>query len=221
MFTIQGKQITIAADEKKAAFTITLAGGQIWTMHGRPYVELTDGSVYYLDEAQCIACERKTGTWHGYGADYTLSCGLILHTLVYIEDNRDDLVVIVAGYTELMEEFVDSNPGLRSRFNKYILFDDYTAKEMTGIFDLQCKKSCYTLTDAAKTVLAEYFSAVSEAAGEFGNARGVRNTFEKILTEQANRIAAMEEITKEDLMCITEADVRLAAGLAKNEDPEI
>ena len=71
MFTIQGKRITVTADEKKAVFTITLAGGQVWTMQGRPYVELTDGSVYYLDEAQCQATERKTGTWHGYGADYT------------------------------------------------------------------------------------------------------------------------------------------------------
>ncbi|MBR5445631.1 MAG: hypothetical protein IKV57_05890 [Clostridia bacterium] len=94
MFTIQGKRITVTADEKKAVFTITLAGGQVWTMQGRPYVELTDGSVYYLDEAQCQATERKTGTWHGYGADYTLSCGLILHTLVYVEEARDDLYFV-------------------------------------------------------------------------------------------------------------------------------
>jgi len=108
MFTIQGKRITIAADEKKAVFTITLAGGAIWTMHGRPYVELTDGSVYYLDEAPCTACERKTGTWHGYGADYALSCGLTLHTLVYIEETRDDLYFVnrLEGDTRGQVQFV-------------------------------------------------------------------------------------------------------------------
>ena len=132
--------------------------------------------------------------------------------------------MIVAGYIELMEEFVDSNPGLRSRFNKYIHFDDYTAEEMTGIFDLQCKKSCYTLDDDAKTEVTEYFAAVSEEAGEFGNARGVRNTFEKILTEQANRIAGMETVTKEDLMRITLDDVKKAiwpeVPQAASEEPE-
>lgn len=81
-----------------------------------------------------------------------------------------------------MEEFVDSNPGLRSRFNKYLDFDDYTAEEMCAIFTLQCKKSQYTLDPDAERLLTEYFGAVSEAAGEFGNARGVRNTFEKVLT---------------------------------------
>ena len=81
---------------------------------------------------------------------------------------------------------------------------------MTGIFDLQCSKSCYEPDDEAKAALKEYFTAVSEAAGEFGNARGVRNTFEKILTEQANRIAAMENVSREDLMKITKADVEAA-----------
>ena len=103
-------------------------------------------------------------------------------------------------------------------FVYYIHFDDYTAEEMTGIFDLQCEKSCYTLTDDAKAELKEYFAAVAEEAGEFGNARGVRNTFEKILTEQANRIAAMETVTREALMEITVDDVRLATGIPVSEE---
>ena len=108
MFTIQGKRITVTADEKKAVFSILLAGGQTWTMQGRPYVELTDGSVFYLDEAECTAGERKTGTWHGYGADYTLSCGLVLHTLVYIEEARDDLYFVsrLEGDTRGQVQFV-------------------------------------------------------------------------------------------------------------------
>lgn len=158
------------------------------------------GGVLFIDEAYTLTSKSEND--FGYEAVDTI--------LKAMEDNRDDLVVIVAGYTELMEDFVDSNPGLRSRFNKYIHFDDYTAAEMTGIFALQCEKSCYVLDDAAKAVLTEYFTAVSEAAGEFGNARGVRNTFEKILTTQANRVAALEMVTKDDLMQITEADVRNA-----------
>jgi len=158
------------------------------------------GGVLFIDEAYTLT--SKTENDFGFEAVDTI--------LKSMEDNRDDLVVIVAGYIDLMEDFIDSNPGLRSRFNKYINFDDYSPEEMTGIFDLQCKKSCYEPDDEAKAALKEYFTAVSEAAGEFGNARGVRNTFEKILTEQANRIAGMADISRDDLMKITKADVDAA-----------
>ena len=166
------------------------------------------GGVLFIDEAYTLTSKSEND--FGFEAVDTI--------LKAMEDNRDDLVVIVAGYIELMEEFVDSNPGLRSRFNKYIHFDDYTSEEMTGIFDLQCIKSCYTLDDDAKAEITEYFSAVSEEAGEFGNARGVRNTFEKILTEQANRIAVMENVTREDLMRITREDVRLALEIPADSE---
>ena len=158
------------------------------------------GGVLFIDEAYTLTSKSEND--FGYEAVDTI--------LKAMEDNRDDLVVIVAGYTELMEDFVDSNPGLRSRFNKYLHFDDYTAEEMTGIFTLQCQKSCYTLDEDAKAELQSYFAAVSAEAGEFGNARGVRNTFEKILTTQANRVAVMEKVTKEDLMQITKEDVQNA-----------
>lgn len=171
-------------------------------------MEEAKGGVLFIDEAYALTSKSEND--FGFEAVDTV--------LKAMEDNRDDLVVIVAGYIDLMEEFVDSNPGLRSRFNKYIHFDDYTAEEMTGIFDLQCKKICYTLTGDAQAELKEYFSAVAEEAGEFGNARGVRNTFEKILTEQANRIAAMETVTREALMEITVEDVRLATGIPVSEE---
>ena len=118
-----------------------------------------------------------------------------------------------------MEEFVNSNPGLRSRFNKYVNFADYTAEEMIGIFRLNCKKAYYVLDEDAEKEVAEYFTAAAEEAGEFGNARGVRNTFEKILTEQANRIAEMETITREELMRITLADVKAALYPTAEEKP--
>ncbi len=108
MMEIKGQALTVTAIPEKAVYTITLANGDLWQMSGRPYVELTDGSVYYLDEAQCTAAERKTGTWHGFGADYTLACGLILHTLVYIEETRDDLYFVsrLEGDTRGQVQFV-------------------------------------------------------------------------------------------------------------------
>ncbi len=91
MYTIKGKKLTLVADEKKLTFEITLKNGDVWTMSRRPYVELTDGTVLYLDEAKVSACERNTGVWHGYSADYDFGNGLILYTLVYIENTRDDI----------------------------------------------------------------------------------------------------------------------------------
>lgn len=163
-------------------------------------LESAMGGVLFIDEAYTLTSKSEND--FGFEAVDTI--------LKSMEDNRDDLVVIVAGYTDLMEDFINSNPGLRSRFNKYVEFADYSADEMLGIFELQCKKSCYLLDDDAKKAVREYFDAVSTAAGEFGNARGVRNSFEKILTEQANRIAALEAVSREDLMKITVDDVNRA-----------
>ena len=163
-------------------------------------LESAKGSVLFIDEAYTLT--SKTENDFGFEAVDTI--------LKAMEDNRDDLVVIVAGYIDLMEEFIDSNPGLRSRFNKYIDFADYTADEMMGIFRMNCSKSFYVLDTDAEAEVKEYLTAVSEAAGEFGNARGVRNTFEKILTEQANRIAEMDNVSRDDLMKITRSDVTKA-----------
>ena len=163
-------------------------------------IESAMGGVLFIDEAYTLT--SKTENDFGFEAVDTI--------LKAMEDNRDDLVVIVAGYTELMQDFIDSNPGLRSRFNKYIDFDDYTADEMMAIFKLNCSKSFYVLDSAAEEKTKEYFALVAESAGEFGNARGVRNTFEKILTEQANRIALLETVSRDDLMKITADDVEAA-----------
>lgn len=172
-------------------------------------IESAMGGVLFIDEAYTLT--SKTENDFGYEAVDTI--------LKAMEDNRADLVVIVAGYTDLMEQFIDSNPGLRSRFNKYIDFADYTADEMFSIFKLNCKKSCYILDTSAEDKIKEYFTLVSEGAGEFGNARGVRNTFEKILTEQANRIAALESVSRDDLMKICEDDV-VAALYEKDENDD-
>ncbi len=172
-------------------------------------LESAMGSVLFIDEAYTLT--SKTENDFGFEAVDTI--------LKAMEDNRDDLVVIVAGYIDLMEEFVNSNPGLRSRFNKYVDFADYTAEEMMAIFRLNCEKSCYVLGDGAEDEIRGYFEAVAEAAGEFGNARGVRNTFEKLLSEQANRLAILPSVTKEDLMTITKEDVLLALYERDESDP--
>ena len=118
-----------------------------------------------------------------------------------------DTVVIVAGYTEPMRRFITSNPGLESRFNKYVDFADYTADEMLEIFRLNCRKSCYELTGEATEKVKEALTAAADDACRFGNGRGVRNLFEKILSAQANRVAPMENVTKEILMTIEASDV--------------
>ena len=138
-----------------------------------------------------------------------------------MEDHREDLVVIVAGYDGLMDTFIHSNPGLESRFNRYLHFDDYSVDDMLAILAMQLKKGQYELEESAKAAARDYIEASNTSSISFGNARGVRNIFEKLLVEQANRLSELPEITKDQLMTITEADVLAARAsdtqLAKAE----
>ena len=166
-------------------------------------IERALGGVLFIDEA--YALNGKGDNDFGQEAIDTL--------LKAMEDHRDDLIVIVAGYDELMEKFVRSNPGLESRFNRYLHFEDYSLDEMLAIFKMQCKKGSYTLAEDAEQDVRDFIYDENSGGITFGNARGVRNLFEQILTEQANRLAAMEEFTREDLMTITRADVLHARGM--------
>ena len=127
-----------------------------------------------------------------------------------MEDHRDDLVVIVAGYDGLMDQFIHSNPGLESRFNRYMHFDDYSIDEMMAILELDLRKGQYKLTDDAREAAKAYIEAANTSSISFGNARGVRNIFERLLVEQANRLAKAENVSKDDLMTITAEDVQAA-----------
>ena len=127
-----------------------------------------------------------------------------------MEDHRDDLVVIVAGYTDLMEKFIHSNPGLESRFNRFLFFPDYTVDEMMAIFKMRCGKG-YVLAPDAEPLVRDYIAEES-ADGSFGNGRGVRNIFEHILVAQNNRLAKMDSVTRDDLMTLTADDVLHARG---------
>jgi SpoVK/Ycf46/Vps4 family AAA+-type ATPase len=174
-------------------------------------IEKAKGGVLFIDEAYALT--NRGGNDYGLEAVDTL--------LKAMEDHRDDLVVIVAGYTELMKEFVESNPGLESRFNRFMFFPDYTVEEMTGIFTMRCEKSGYTLEEAAKDTLKDILTRESADIESFGNARGVRNLFEKAIAAQADRLAGSKtEITRESLMCLTKADLLAAVGEKEAEAGE-
>lgn len=158
------------------------------------------GGVLFIDEAYALNAKGEND--FGQEAIDTL--------LKAMEDRREDLVVIVAGYDGLMDAFIHSNPGLESRFNRYLHFDDYSVDEMMSILDLQLKKGQYALDDAARSAAREYVEVSNTSSIAFGNARGVRNLFERLLVAQANRLSRAESPTRDALMTITEADVREA-----------
>jgi len=117
-------------------------------------------------------------------------------------------VVIVAGYPDLMDDFLESNPGLRSRFNKQILFEDYTAEELVQIFTGICGKAFFEVTDEALACVTDFFAdRCAQKLPGFANGRDVRNFFEKTLTNQANRLAKMSNPSDSDLITITVEDV--------------
>ena len=168
----------------------------------RKVIEKALGGVLFIDEA--YALNGKSENDFGQEAIDTI--------LKAMEDHRDDLVVIVAGYTELMDDFIHSNPGLESRFNRFMFFPDYTVEEMLGIFDMRCKGSCYELSEDARPLVRDYIAEESADQESFGNGRGVRNIFENIIVAQNNRLAKQETVTREDLMRITADDILHARG---------
>ena len=163
-------------------------------------IEKALGGVLFIDEA--YALNGRSENDFGQEAIDTV--------LKAMEDHRDDLVVIVAGYDDLMEAFIHSNPGLESRFNRFLHFADYSLDEMMQIFAMQCKKGCYILEKEAEEQVRAFIREENTDGISFGNARGVRNLFERILVQQANRLAGMENVTREDLVRITSADVEAA-----------
>ena len=173
-------------------------------------IEKALGGVLFIDEA--YALNGKGDNDFGQEAIDTL--------LKAMEDHRDDLVVIVAGYDGLMEKFIRSNPGLESRFNRYLHFDDYSLDEMLEIFKMRCGKSSYILAPDAEQDVKDFIYDENADGVTFGNARGVRNLFEQILTAQANRLAQLASVTKDDLMTITRADVLHARGMEDELTPE-
>ncbi len=160
--------------------------------------------VLFIDEAYSLTPPNHTGNDYGQEAIATL--------VKRMEDDRDKLVVIIAGYTDEIKRFINSNPGLQSRFNRYINFPDYNYEELTRIFMMFARKNEYALNDDAQEYLMERLEKiVAKKDKNFGNARFVRNVFEKTIQHQANRLAnspnpktekELKEITLEDLKAV-------------------
>jgi SpoVK/Ycf46/Vps4 family AAA+-type ATPase len=154
--------------------------------------------VLFIDEAYSLV----GGGESDYGKE------AIATLLKRMEDNRDRLVVILAGYTTEMQDFINSNSGLQSRFNRYIDFPDYSAEELYQIFELNLKKFDYTISEEATEKLKKYFeNIVTKEDTNFGNARFVRNFFEKTLERQANRLSSETNLTTKKLAEICEEDI--------------
>jgi SpoVK/Ycf46/Vps4 family AAA+-type ATPase len=171
------------------------------------------GGVLFIDEAYTLA----SGGANDFGQE------AVETLLKMMEDHRDDLVVIVAGYTGRMQEFLDSNPGLRSRFNKHIHFDDYGVEQLVKIFKTFCQKADFKLAEGAEGGLASIFGVLTASRDEtFGNARAARNLFEATLSKQANRLVALPKVDREILSTIEPADIpghdELRATGILNED---
>ena len=161
------------------------------------------GGILFIDEAYALA---RKGMENDFGRE-------AIDTLVKLmEDHRDDLVVIVAGYTDEMHDFLTSNPGLISRFNKYIDFKDYTDQELMDILHMNAGRQGYEVCTEADEVVRRMLTAMTLSDRlDFGNARGMRNTLEKLVQAQANRIASLTgEVTREMLVAITGEDAKTA-----------
>ena len=155
------------------------------------------GGVLFIDEAYTLA---KGENDFGQESIDTL--------LKAMEDQREDFVVIVAGYSEPMNRFLESNPGLKSRFNKSITFEDYSPNELLDIFELFCKLNEMRLSSDARDYLTQYLSKLSNEKSEnFANGREMRNLFEKAFTNQANRLSHYNNISDEELNIIKTEDI--------------
>ena len=157
----------------------------------------------FIDEAYALSSKDAANDF-GHEAIETL--------LKSMEDHRDDFIVIVAGYEDLMEGFISSNPGLESRFNRYFLFEDYSSDELYKIFCGMCEKNEYVMSDEAKEYAKEHFTKIySTRDDNFGNARDVRNYFENVISVHSDRVSCIENPTRDDLMTFTKDDLDKAA----------
>lgn len=162
-------------------------------------VEQALGGILFIDEAYTLTSNKGQNDFGQEAVDTLLKA---------MEDHRDDLIVIVAGYTDLMKEFLDSNPGLRSRFNKFILFEDYTAEEEFEIFCSMCKNQDYILSEEAAGEAKSFFKERCENKPEaYANARDVRNYLEKAVSNQATRIVGLKDVDKETLAVLEKEDL--------------
>jgi possible AAA family ATPase len=162
-------------------------------------VEQAKGGILFIDEAYSI-------TENEHSDSYGREC--LTELTKALEDYRNDLVVIVAGYTEPMQKFFDSNPGLKSRFNTFIEFDDYDIEELLQIFYQMCNSNDYIVNQEAKEKIKLLIEEnIVNKESNFSNGRFVRNVYEDIILRQAQRVIKILSPTKAELQEIKEQDI--------------
>lgn len=162
-------------------------------------IERAKGGVLFIDEAYSI-------TENDHSDSYGREC--LTELTKALEDYRTDLVVIVAGYTEPMKKFFESNPGLKSRFNTFIEFEDYGAEELSAIFELMCEKNDYKPNPYAKERIKSIINnAVLNKQSGFANGRFIRNLFDELVMVQARRLSKAANPDLHSLVEISEKDV--------------
>ena len=172
-------------------------------------VERALGGVLFIDEAYSLKPVSGTNDYGDEAIDALIKL---------MEDHRDDLVVVVAGYTAPMERFLEANPGLKSRFNKYLVFEDYSSIQLLEIFRGFCEQSDYSVSKDAEAKLLRLFQeAYSKRDETFGNARLARNVFELAIANLASRIVSLERPERANLQLIEASDVELPEGLTVPE----
>ncbi|WDU77680.1 AAA family ATPase [Lysinibacillus sp. G01H] len=161
-------------------------------------VNKAKGGVLFIDEAYSLMNDKQDA----FGKE------AIDSLLKAMEDLRDDLVIIVAGYTELIEEFLQSNPGFKSRFNHFVKFDNFSTDELYDIFAMLCQTNDYQFGEAfAQHMKTQLRHMPIETIPNFSNGRYIRNLFEKLVTIQSNRLIQQATISREELMTFEEQDI--------------
>lgn len=154
--------------------------------------------ILFIDEAYSLTVNKTDGDFGQEAVDTILKA---------MEDHRENLIVIVAGYSDLMKDFINSNPGLKSRFSKFIHFEDYTPEEQLSIMEKMCGEQEYNMTDKAKEyVLAQFRDNCQRKDENFANARDVRNYLEYAITRQATRLIEVANPTREQLLTLEQED---------------
>ena len=161
-------------------------------------VNKAKGGVLFIDEAYSLINDKQDA----FGKE------AIDSLLKAMEDLRDDLVIIVAGYTELIEDFLQSNPGFKSRFNHFVQFDNFSTDELYDIFAMLCQTNDYRFGEAfAQHMKTQLRHMPIETIPNFSNGRYIRNLFEKLVTIQSNRLIQQATISREELMTFEEQDI--------------